>query len=335
MSGLVVRLNAATFPMSPRERAILSEAGLSVQEVEGATDGEVAAAVAEADAVMIISSYLRTASIAGMKRCRVISRVGTGVDKIDVEEATRRGIPVVNLPDFSTEEVADHTMALLLASARQLKAFESGMRAGKQPHDLPSMHRLSTRTLGLIGFGRIGRAVARRAAGFGMQILAVDPLLTAEAAAQAGVEAVGIDDALRRSDYLCLLCPLTPSTRGMITGEKLRAMKRDAVLVNTGRGELVNEQDLVQALRDGTLRYAALDVFAGINVFSPDGFPTDHPFFSLPNVLLTPHVAAYSEESAADSRERGARAVVEILAGIQPRHLVNTGVVPWYTTRKQ
>jgi len=332
MSMLVVRLNCLTFPLSAAERKVLAGAGLSLREVEGATDAEVAEAVRDADAVMVVSSYLKAASIAGMKRCRVISRVGTGVDKIDLDEATRRGIPVVNLPDFSTEEVADHTMALLLAAARQLKAYEAGMRAGRQPRGITAMHRLSTRTIGLVGFGRIGSAVARRAAGFGMTILAVDPLLSPEAAAQAGVEAVGLDDALRRSDYLCLLCPLTESTRGMMTGERLRAMKRDAVLVNTGRGDLVVEQDLVEALREGSLRYAALDVFAGINVFAPDGFPTDHPLFSLPNVLLTPHVAAYSEESLADACERGARAVVEALAGKPPRHLVNTGVTPWYET---
>lgn len=325
---LVVRLNAVSFPVTEDERAILAAGGCRARELEGDSDAEIAGAVADAEAVMVVAAYLRAPVIGAMRRCRLISRLGTGVDKIDVDEATRRGIPVTNLPDFSTEEVADHTLALLLAAARQLKLMESAMRAGRQPRGIANVHRLSTRTLGLVGFGRIGRAVARRAAAFGMSLLAVDPAPGAEAVP--GVEMVDLAAALERSDYLCLLCPLTPATRGMIAMPELRRMKRSAVLVNTARGELVDEADLVAALRGGVIRFAALDVFAGLNVFAPAGFPVDHPFFGLDNVLLTPHMAAHSEEALADARRRGARAVVEVLAGRAPPHLVNPGVVPWY-----
>lgn len=328
-----VRLNAVTFPVSADERSILAGEGCGMRELEGATDAEISAAVADADAVMVVSAHLRAPVIGAMRRCRVVSRLGTGVDKIDLDEATRRGIPVTNLPDFCTEEVADHTLALLLAAARQLKLMESSMRVGRQPRDIADLHRLSSRTLGMVGFGRIGRAVARRAAAFGMTLLAVDPALTATEAAGAGVQKVDLGAALERSDYLCLLCPLTPATRGMIGRRELRRMKRDAVLVNTARGEIVNEDDLAAALRGGDIRYAALDVFAGIDVFAPDGFPVDHPFFGLANVLLTPHMAAGSEEALADARRRGARAVVEVLAGRAPPHPVNPGVVTWYKGR--
>ncbi|MHB0936600.1 MAG: C-terminal binding protein [Armatimonadota bacterium] len=330
MKPLVVRLNAVTFPMDAVERGILAEIGAEVVEIEGATDEEILAAARDADAIMVVSAYLHSPVIEALTRCRVISRLGTGVDKIDIAAATRKGIHVVNLPGFCTEEVADHTLALLLAAARRLPYFTAAMRRGEQPHDLEGMHRLSTRTLGLIGFGRIGRAVARRAQGFGMRVLAHDPMLTEEAAAREGVTAVDFDTVLAEADYLAPLCPLTPATRGMLGLREFRKMKPSAVVVNTGRGELIIEDDLVTALREGIIRFAALDVYAGINVFAEGGFLTDHPFFSLENILLMPHVAAYSQESFAESHRDGARAVVEVLSGQPPSHPVNPEVVPWF-----
>ena len=327
---VVIRLNAVTFPMTSDERRILDSIKARVVEIEGAGDAEIEAVAANADAVMIISAYLKAPVIRALVRCRIISRLGTGVDKIDIEQATRQGIIVTNLPDFCTDEVADHTLALLLATARQLKFFDAQMRLGRQPREVRDMHRLSSCTLGIIGFGRIGRAVAMRARAFGMTILAFDPGLAAEDAERLGVRAVNRDEVLTASDYLCLFCPLLPSTRRMLTAKQFAEMKPGAVLINTGRGELVDEDDLVEALRSGKIRYAALDVFAGINVFTPDGFPTEHPFFKLDNVLLTPHVAAYSEESLSEARTRGAQAVADVLSGRWPRHPVNPQVVPWF-----
>jgi len=329
MTPLVVRLNAVTFPMDAVERGILAEIGAHVVEIEGATDVEILAAARDADAIMIVSAYLRGPVIEALPRCRVISRLGTGTDKIDIAAATRKGIYVVNLPDFCTEEVADHTLALLLAAARRLSYYTAAMRRGEQLHDLDGMHRLSTQTLGLIGFGRIARAVARRARAFGMHVLACDPALTADDAAHEGVTAANFDAMLAEADYLAPLCPLTPQTRGLLGLREFRRMKPSAVLINTGRGELIVEEDLVTALREGSIRFAALDVYAGINVFAEGGFPTDHPLFVLENVLLTPHVAAYSRESFAASHRDGARAVVEVLTGQPPRHPVNPEVMPW------
>lgn len=330
----VLRLNAQTFPMLVDERELLAQAGLTIQEIEGDTEEEILAHAAEADAVMIVSAYLRTPVIQRLTRCRIISRLGTGVDKIDIDQATRQGIVVTNLPEFCTDEVADHTLALLLAAARQLNVLESEIRQGRRPHDLAGLHRLSKQTLGLIGFGRIGGAVARRARAFGLKVMACDPKLVPGTADAEGVIAVDLDTVLSRSDYLCLLCPLLPATRAMITIKELKRMKPSSVLINTARGELVNEDDLVTALKEGIIRYAALDVFGGINVFLPDGFATDHPLFSLKNVLLTPHVAALSEESQHESHIGGARAVVEVLSGAWPKHLVNPDVQPWFPSKR-
>lgn len=322
-SNVILRLNAKTFPMSTLEKEILAGIKPRIIEIEGNTDDEILAHAHEADAVMIVSAYLRAPVIRQLERCRIISRMGTGTDKIDVDEATRHGIVVTNVPDFSTDEVADHTMSLLLASARQLKHFEAKMRAGKQPHDITDMHRLSSQTIGIIGFGRIGKAVARRAKGFGMKVLAYDPQLTKETADSEGVSAKSLSTVLEESDYVCLLCPLMPITREMIKLAELKKMKSSAVLINTGRGELVREADLVTALKEGIIRYAALDVFGSINVFTPGGFPTTHPFFSLPNVMLTPHVSAYSEEAMIDVTKRASQAVVDILSGKSPKNPIN------------
>jgi len=327
---LVVRLNTETCAPIEEERAILACINARVVEIEGATDEDILAHAAQCDALMVVASYVRGEVIRRLSRCKIISRLGVGTDKIDVAEATRQGIMVTNIPGFCTDEVADHTLALLLAVARQLNFYQGQMRCGQPPAPVANLHRLSTRKLGIIGFGRIGRAVARRARAFGMDILAHDPYLSEADVAGQEVRLADKDTVLREADYLCLLCPLTDATKRMLTLNEFRRMKPTAVLVNTGRGELVDENDLVVALREGIIRYAALDVYGAINVFSPEGFATDHALFSLPNVLMTPHVAANSVESGIEQKTRGAQAVVEVLAGRWPEHLVNPEVVPWF-----
>ena len=325
---VVARLNAVTFPMIDAEKEILSAIDMELVELEGATDDEILAVAEQADAIMIISAYLHGSVIRRLNRLKVISRLGTGTDKIDIEEATRCGVVVANLPDFSTEEVADHTLALILASARRLKYHENCIRHGERPSSVEGMHRLAVQTLGIIGFGRIGKAVAKRAMAFGMKILVYDPFLSQGEVREWNAEAVDLETVLAHSDYLSLLCPLTADNREMIGMEQLRMMKPTAILINTGRGELVNENDLVEALKTGVIHYAAVDVFAGINVFSENGFATNHPYFTIDNILLTPHVSANSEEALIASRTGGAQAVVDVLGGYYPRHVVNRNVTP-------
>lgn len=326
----IIRLNSRTSPIIPEEREILSSLNAEIIELEGVTDDEIASAAKDCDALMVVSSYVRTAVIKQLAHCQIIARMGTGYDKIDVEQATRQGIMVTNLPTFCTDEVADHTMALLLAAARQLDYFQKCMRIGKGPHPMPHIHRLSTRTLGIIGFGRIGQAVAKRAAAFGMKILVVDPVLKTDEAQALGVQSADMKRALAESDYLCLLCPLSNETRQLLAMKEFRQMKPDAVLINTGRGELVNENDLAQALKEKTIRFAAVDVYSTINVFAPDGFPTDHPYFRLDNIILTPHVAALSEEAIWEQRIKSSKEVVRVLSGKWPENLVNRQIKPWF-----
>jgi len=329
-SPRIVRLNANTSPLSESERQLLATLNATIIEVEGATDAEVLAACRDADAIMIVSAYLRAPVIRELTRCKIISRIGTGVDKIDIEEATRQSIIVNNLPNAFTDEVADHTLALLLAVARQIPFLDREMRQGRRPLNLAHMHRLSAQTVGIIGFGLIGRAVAKRCKAFGLRVLANDPCLTSELADQEGVTMTNLDTLLAESDFLCLLCPLLPQTRGMLAMPQFKKMKPGAVLVNTGRGELTNEDDLATALQEGVIRYAALDVFGIVNVFDANGFSMEHALFKLDNVLLTPHVAAASEEAAADCQRRAAQAVVDVLNGRWPEHAVNPSVKPWF-----
>jgi len=329
----IVRLNAETVPMSSEERHIMASIEHRLVEVEGGSDEEVFAAVRDADAIMIVSSYLRTHVIEGLTRCKVISRMGTGVDKIDIDAATRRGIIVNNLPDVFTNEVADHTLALLLAAARQLKFLDSSIRDGRRPHDLMGIHRLASQTVGIIGFGLIGQAVAKRCKAFGLRVLANDPLMTQEDAERHGVAIADLDSILEQSDYLCPLCPLLPQTRKMLAMPQFRKMKPGAALINTGRGGLTDESDLATALKEGVIRYAGLDVFEFIDVFGNEGFATDHDLFKLSNVLLTPHFGANSQEAAMDCRLRSAIAVRDVLAGKWPEHPVNPGVRPWFQSQ--
>ena len=316
----VLRVNAGTFPVKPVERRILMAAQAEIIEVELP---EACDRLEQMDAVMIASAYLKTATVKKLTRCRLISRMGTGCDKVDVDQATAQGILVANVPDALTNEVADHTLALLLSAARKLKFFEKSMRAGHRPFDTDNIRRLSTQTLGIIGFGRIGQAVAFRAKAFGLRVLVADPCVTAAQAAELGVTSVDKDTVLAESDYLCLLCPLLPSTRGLLAMPEFLKMKRDAVLINTGRGELVNEADLVTALKTGVIAYAGLDVFGEIDVFGPGGFSCEHPLFGLENVQLTPHVAANAREALEEIHTQSAQAVADIFSGRMPSHLVN------------
>jgi len=302
--------------------------GAQVIEIEGADAAEVILHARDADAIQVVGGYLRAPVIQQLTRCKVISRYGTGFDKIDVDQATRQGILVTNVPDFCTEEVADHTLALLLASVRQLKAYEALMRQGQRPRlPLPVVRSLSSLTVGLIGLGNIGRAVAKRALAFGTRILGYDVLAVE---GLEGVEVVDLDSLYQNSDIVSLHCPLTPATRHMIGLQQLRAMKPTAILINTSRGELVNEDDLAVALQQGIIAYAALDVFGIVNFFNGKAFSTDHPLFALSNVLMTPHVASHSPEASAENRRQGAQAVIDVLSGKWPRHVVNPQVVPWF-----
>ncbi len=292
---------------------------------------EIVAAAADCDALLVVSSRVPGNVIEQMTRCRVIARLGAGTDRIDVAAATQHGIVVANVPDFCLNEQAEHTLAMLLAAARQLPYMMAALRRGEwTARGHAGVHRVAGRTLGLIGFGSSAQAVAKRAAAFDLSLLAwARSAAKYQAAAQLlGVRLVELDDLLRESDFVSLHLPLTAETRHFLDARRLSLFKPTAVLVNTARGSLIDEAALVEVLRQRCIAGAALDVFEGIDVFALPGNAPRHPLLELDNVILTPHCAGSSVESTLDSKVRGARNAAEAAAGRWPPHVVNSDVRP-------
>jgi D-3-phosphoglycerate dehydrogenase / 2-oxoglutarate reductase len=279
----------------------------------------------DADAVIAgaVESYTRRV-IESLAKCKVISRVGIGCDNIDLEAATEQGIPVAYVPDASIAEVSDHALALLMAFSRKLLRIDQAVKrgaweAGKR--DLiqirTPMFRLSNQTLGLVGMGRIGGALARKAQALGMQVLVYDPYLQAQTARELRVELVEFDRLLRESDFISLHAPLTKGTRHLFGLEQFRKMKPTAYLINTARGGLIDEEALFTALSRGNIAGAGLDVT------DPEPPRRDNPLLKLENVIMTAHTAYYSEDSNVELRQRTAEAVIWALQGKWPRTLAN------------
>ena len=325
-----VRLNATTYPTDGTEEKALARVGAALMEIEGQQPDEIIAAAEDCDALLVVSSSIPRQVIERLRKCRVISRLGAGTDKIDITAATECGILVTNVPDFCLNEQAEHTMTLLLAFNRRLPFMMQAMREGNwTARSHPNVHRLSGQSLGLVGFGASAQAVAVRAAAFGMQIQAWvrSPEKYKDIAAKLNTRLMPLDRLLSSSDYISLHVPLTSETRGMIGKSRLSLLKSNAVLVNTARGALIDEPALIEALQSGRIAGAALDVFDGINVFAEPGPPAKHPFFELDNVILTPHCAGSSVESSLDSKTRGSRNAAMVLSGQLPSYIVNPEVL--------
>ncbi len=266
----------------------------------------------------------RTVLEAGKGTLKIVANVAVGYDNVDVDAATDCGIMVTNTPGVLTETTADFSWALLMAVARRVCEGQRFLQAGKY-HGWGILMLLGDdiygRTLGLAGFGRIGQAVARRATGFGMKILYYDPVVSAEQAAQeVGAQRVDLDTLLRESDFVSVHVPLTPETHHLISGPQFDIMKPTSYLINTSRGPVVDEEALVEALREGKIKGAALDVF--------EHEPEVHPgLLDLPNAVLTPHIASASIETRGRMAEMAAENVIAGLSGSRPPTIVNPEVL--------
>lgn len=323
MSRYRVVITDNTFAPIEVERAILAPLGCEVLFEPSLTETAVVALAAEADAIICDAAPITATVLAQTPRVRVISEYGIGYDNIDVAAATARGIWVTNVPGYCTAEVADHTLALLLALVRRLPALDAHVRAGGWgATSVGPIRRLSRQTIGLVGFGPIARAVASRALAFGLTVVAWSPHLTAAVATAAGVARVELDELFQRADVISLHVPATPTTRQLVDARRLALTRGGAYLINTGRGSLIETAALVEALQAGHLAGAALDVF------DPEPLEPESPLRRLPNVLLTPHAAFYSEEAMADLQVAAARNVAAVLAGGRPPTPVNEPGAP-------
>lgn len=291
-----------------------------------ASEDEFIEAAAGADAVYakVRSRRITRRVIEGLARCRAICAPSVGVEMVDVEAATERGIPVTNVPDAYTEEVADHAMALLLACARRLPACDRHVRKdewGRVRPMLRELPRLYGQTLGLVGFGRIARAVARRAVPFGLRVAAHDPFIDQTVMTAMGVQPLQLDELLAASHFISLHTPSTASARGLIGEPQFAAMKPGVVLINTARAHAVDENALVRALQRGHVAFAGLDVFA------TEPLPASSPFCAVDNVILTPHVSPVSSRFESERRRRVGLELSLVLSGQWPMCCVNPSVL--------
>ena len=303
------------------EKRILGEIGA---ELVVAPDGQEETLVRLAEGCEgILTCWAKTTQKvieAALPSLGVIVRYGIGLDNIDVQFATQRHVPVVNVPTYCVVDVAEHTLGYILALSRKIPFFDRRVRAGSwNIQEALPLRRLVGKRLGLVGLGNIGRQVAKMARGFALDICAYTPRLTPEGAEEAGVTAVSFAELLSTSDFISLHLPLTPASAGMIGTAQLRQMKSTAFLINTSRGKLIDEEALYQALTAGEIAGAALDV----RIQEPAD-PADR-LLQLDNILHTPHASFYSRESIEALQEQSAWEVRRVLSGQAPLNLVNPG----------
>jgi D-3-phosphoglycerate dehydrogenase / 2-oxoglutarate reductase len=295
-------------------------------EIRADTPSEFAAGVGDVDAI-ITSWGLRIDRevIGAMRHCAVIGVGSVGVDMVDLEAATEAGIVVTNVPDVFIEEVADYALMLLLSVSRLTPLMQSLAREGRWYEARPILSRVPRvmgQTLGLYAFGNVARCTARRAKAFGMQVIAHDPYVSELEMSALGVEPVSFGELLERSDFLSIHAPHNAETEHVINADALSRMKRSAVLINTARGPIVDEAALIAALKEGVIAGAGLDVL------EQEPPAPDNPLLSMPNVLVTPHVASASTRMRPETRRRAAREVALVLRGRWPMSCVNPTVLP-------
>lgn len=316
----LVAVSDSVFPNLDPAREVLSRVGAELRLAAGVTPDAILQVARDADALLVTYAKITADMIAQMTRCRIIARFGIGVDNVDIPAATNAGIVVTRVPDYCIDEVSDHTLALLLALARKITFANARAQAGHwEMSAVVPIHRLRGSVLGLVGFGRIPQLVAPKAKAFGLRVISYDPLVSREAMDRAGVEKVEFSELLAVSDFISIHAPLTPETNGLFNADVFRKMKPTAHLINTARGPIVNEQALADALDQGLLAGAALDVLS----HEP---PSGSPLLGRDNVILTPHVSFYSAESLVELQCKAAEQVVRVLGGEKPLHALNPEV---------
>ena len=317
MAQMLVAVSDSVFPNLDLARGVVSRIGAELHMASQPTLEGIVAVAREADALLVTYAKITADMIREMKRCRIISRFGIGVDNVDIAAATAAGIVVTKVPDYCIDEVSDHAMALLLSLVRKIPFSNARAHAGKwEMSAVVPIHRLRGTLLGLVGFGRIPQLVAPKAKAFGMRVVTYDPYVLQTVVDQAGVERVEFGELVRMSDYISIHTPLLPETRHLFNEQVFRQMKPGAVLVNTSRGPVVDEAALARALDAGQLAGAALDVLEQ----EP---PVSSPLFGRDNVILTPHTSFYSVEALEELQTKAAEEVVRVLSGQPPRNPVN------------
>jgi D-3-phosphoglycerate dehydrogenase len=309
-----------TFPDLSVETDLLAGAGLEVRGYQAKTPSELADAVSQADYVITQFARLDADVVKHMQRAKIIVRYGIGVDNVALDAARARGIPVCNIPDYCIDEVADHTLAFMLAANRQVVAHGNAVKSGtwKLVTPLTSFRTLKDTTVGVVGFGRIGREVVKRLVAFKARVLVFDPVVgKADVEAAGATQVASLDELLFQSDIFTLHCPSNSKTFKLINADSLAKAKPGATFINVGRGDLCDSDALVESLRSGRLGMAMLDVF------DPEPVPAGHPILGFDNVVMAPHIASASPAAVKRLRESAAQHVLRAHRGEPPTNVVN------------
>ena len=321
---VAVQPSAAAGGSYELEMESLASVDAEIVELQAATEEGFIEAGRDADAIIAGGRRISRRIIEGMKNCKVISLGSVGSDTVDVAAATERGIPVTNVPDTFIEEVADHTMMMILATFRRLTTMDRFVRESRWGEGRPLLNhypRLMGQTLGFISFGHVARATSVRARPFGVHMLAYDPYIEELTMSPYGVEPVGLTELLQRSDIVSMHAPSTPEAHHMLTEEHFRMMKPEALFINNGRGPTVDEEALIKALQEGWIAAAGLDV---VEQEPPD---PENPLLHMDNVTLTPHVASASSRMRPEARRRVGQEIALVLSGRWPKSCVNPSVL--------
>jgi D-3-phosphoglycerate dehydrogenase len=303
------------------EETVLQQYNAKIIALPIGTDrSKIETEIIDADAVLVREAQIDAELISLMKRCQIVVRYGVGVDNIDLKAAKDKGIYVANVPDYGSEDVAEHAVSLMLSATRRIPSRDQDVRSGRWGvGQAEPMVRMAGKTLGIVGFGRIARCFAQKTEGLGFsRTLVADPALSVEVAREAGVDLVNLQTLCAEADFISLHAPLNAKTRHMIDAEVLGKMKPNAVLVNTGRGGLVDEDALHDALKNKKIFAAAIDVF------EQEPVRKDHPLLTLPNTICTDHTAWFTEESVVELQHKAAVEVLRVFDGEQPKNWVNS-----------
>ena len=301
-----------------KERKIVEEAGFSFCAYQCGSEDELIRACREADAVIVQYSEMTERVIRAMEHCQMIVKYGIGVNNIDTEAASEKGIYVCNVPDYGVDEVSNHAIAMILALSKKLIRIDRSLKNGiwgYQP--IEPLYRMAGKTLGLVGLGRIPSAVARKMSGFDLRILAYDPFVSRDEGRRRGAEMTDFETLVRESDYISIHCPLTEETKHLFREDVFKKIKNTAILVNTARGPIVDEKALAEALRRGEIAGAGLDVF------EQEPAEKGNPLLQMEQVICSPHCAWYSLEAVDAVQSKAALEAVNVLQGNSPWNAVN------------
>ena len=312
-NGPLVVVTDSPFPSLDPAKKALEEANAEVVQAPSSSEEDIIKVAENADAILVTYAKLNENILRSLKNCKAIGRFGIGVDNIDLKVAGELGISVNYVPDYCLDEVSDQAMAMIISMARKIPQSNKLVQSGRweMPAVVP-MYRLRGKTVGLIGFGNIPRLMTPKAQAFGFNVIAADPYAPKELFEKYGVESVSMDELYERSDFISVHAPLLPETKGLVNKDAFKKMKDTAVIVNTARGPLINEKDLIEALDKNEIGGAGLDVV------ETEPLPKNSPLIGRDNVILAPHTAFYSVEALEELQTKAASDVARVLNGEEP-----------------